>query len=359
MGLESFLKSATGGFATGMVDTGFGLVRDALGRSHANSMLKKQQEFSEKMARNKYSYEVESMLNAGLNPAMSHGTAQLATAPSTPSTPSSGQGSMKQARQLYQEEMEVLDAQKREKDAVINNENAQARKENALATLYETDAQTRNRANMADIYLKEFGADLSAEMRSVVIEKANLLAEFRNAGGVQTYIDNQTSQAGWYDADAAYRSELKSVVKFEAESHRISANASATQAQVVDFLKESQRKFNEEGAEWYRNASQKERGLAQYYAAEVALTREATRVKAVEAEAIENLGPGYQCFKIFVNDLLEAGERGVGIAATWKNAYKPATRSSVSSNKNLNTNTNNSTINSHNVNHNYSHSSKQ
>lgn len=351
MGLESFLKSATGGFTTGLVDSGFGLVRDALGRSHANSMLKKQQEFTEKMARNKHTYEVESMLKAGLNPAMAHGTAQLATAPSTPSTPSSGQGSVKQARQLYQEEMDVLDAQKREKDAVITNELAQAREHNALASLYETDATTRNRDNLARIILNENNAGLSAENKNVVIEKFNLLREFFESGGVSTYIDNMSSQAGYYDAESAYKRKLESLAEFEAESNRIGANSMAKQAEVADFLSKAQSKMLQKQETWYENASNKERELCNYYAAQYALTQQSVRCKAIEAEALERLGPGYQCFKIIVNDLLDAGAKGVGIATSIKNTYKPATRST--------SNTNKTTINSHNVNHNYGHSTGQ
>lgn len=315
MGLEKFLKSATGGFASGIVDTGFGLVRDALGRSHANSMLKKQQEFTEKMARNKHSYEVESMLKAGLNPAMSHGTAQLATAPSTPSTPSSGQGSVKQARQLYQEEMDVLDAQKREKEAVITNELAQAREHNALATLYETDAPTRNRDNMARIILNEFSANLTSEERNVIIAKHNLINEFKNAGGVNTYINNMTSQAGWYDSDSAYKDKITSLASYEAESRRISANSMAKQAEVQDFLKDSLKEVYKSQARNYEQVTEKEKKLVSYYGALMAKADTEKALLKIKEEAYKKLGGSdYAAAVMLMDDIMRNGERGAKIA---------------------------------------------
>lgn len=315
MSLESFLKSATGGFATGIVDTGFGLVRDALGRSHANSMLEKQQEFTEKMARNKYSYEVESMLKAGINPAMSHGTAQLATAPSTPSTPSSGQGSVKQSRQLYQEEMSLLDAQKREYEAGINNQNAQARKENALALLYETDAETRKRANMADILLKEFSANLTAEQRNVVIAKHDLLNEFKKSEGVQTFLNNQTSQAGWYDSDASLKRKLESLASFEAVSRRISANAMATQAEVQAYLKSSLNEVYKSQKRNYDQVTEKERKLVAYYGALMAKADTETKLLKIKEEALQKLGgSNYAAAVMLMDDIMRNGERGAKIA---------------------------------------------
>lgn len=292
--------------------------------SHQKDMLKMQQDFAVNMAKNKHSYEVESLLKAGLNPALAHGTTELVGSPSAPSAPSAPSQKL-DSRGLSDIEMSSLQADARSKLAI-------ARQQEADAVIKEIDAVTRQEDNLATIAVKKSTAGLNDEMKAVTTQKLELLKQFDELGGVQSYLDNQGSQTSLQRSTAALRDVEKNYVGYNAFSRRLeaqgaymtgeankkNADTNAYDAETRRFLARSQHGVNNAILREKRAVTQREWQMANYYGACMALTKTQQELAEVEKEARKALGPVYAASMVVMKDVMALGEQGVGIAMNLK-----------------------------------------
>lgn len=293
--------------------------------NHQKDMLKMEQEFQEKMVKNKYQNEVQSMLEAGINPATINGTSAVPSAVSAPGVSSPSKSDISSQHALMAEQLNNVQKDTEQKEANIDLTRATAEKERELARKERINAD--NWVSWQSNYYGSFAeqAKYYNSLSQVNQQKFDMLLQFYQLGGVKKYLRRMETQIGLDQAMTYKANEEGAVVRYKAYSERINANAHMSSAQAQHKLAENQATYNEIYRGLAKEMGNNQAKQAMYWGARAAgakseaellkIREQVEKLKGVDWIATTEMAGTYISLgkqgADMVSSMLEVGEQGL------------------------------------------------